>query len=93
MKYGRVNLNLVDTTPGAGGAFSPPKGFTGEYRKFMVGQLAIDPGVRQHVACVARRLPALQPPEFVGPYAGSAMRLAWSVLRRLSSPIRGDSDE
>lgn len=93
MKYGLINLNRIDTTPGANGAFAPPNGFSGEYRKFMVEQLAIDPGVRQHVACVARRLPASEPPEFVGPYAGAAMKLAWAVLRRLASPSRVEPDE
>ena len=93
MKYGRFNLYLVDTTPGSNGAFAPPLGFVGEYRKFMVEQLAQDPGVRQHVASVARRLPAQQPPEFVGPFAEPAMKLAWSVLRRLAVPPRVDPDE
>lgn len=93
MRYGVINFNRVDTTLGTNGAFAPPHGFSGDYRKFMVKQLADDPGVRQHVALVARRLNAPEPPEFVGPFAGPAAHLARGVLRRLANPPRENPDE
>jgi len=96
MRYGIVNHSLLDTSPGAGGPFSPPAGFEDQaqkYRAFMVGIMSTDPGVRQHVALVARRMNRSEPPRFIGPYAGDAEKLAQGVLRKLAQHLREPSQD
>lgn len=95
MRYGIVNMMVLDTTPGAEGAFSPPLGFNPHemsYRKFMIEMLTHDCGVRQHVAAVARRLVRLDPPRFIGPFAGDARKLARDVLKSLAQKAASEKE-
>lgn len=83
--YGIVNFNVIDTTPGADNAFSPPSDFKdGDYRRLMIERLSSDLGVKQHVFIVARKLalPLDQQPIFLGEYAQLARNLCEVVLRR-----------
>lgn len=91
--YGVVNFKHITTEPGSQNAFAPPIGFSGNYREFMVAQMQNDPGVRQHVACVALRMPSPEPPVFSGPYADLAKQLALVVHKRLAAKHRKESDE
>ncbi len=96
MRYGFINHNVLDTTPGCGGPFAPPADFSDlqlSYRQFMIDALRDDFGVRQHVAVVARRLKTQEPPTFIGPYAADAQKVALAVLRRLALPTRKETDE
>ena len=82
--YGSVNFNLVDTEPGAPTAFAPPEGFDGDYVTFMLDRIRNDPGVKQHVACVARRLRFGETPtQFKGCYSALAEKLTMAVYRKL----------
>ena len=82
--YGVINFNLIDTTPGAATAFAPPLGFDGNYVAFILDRVKLDPGVRQHVACIALRFRAGRtPPEFTGEFAAPAEQLARRILRKL----------
>lgn len=83
--YGSVNFNTIQTDPGAHSAFAPPAGFDGDYAKYMVEKMKCDPGVRQHVACVARRFSqGKTPSKFEGRYATLAELLAMKVHRKMS---------
>jgi len=84
MMYGTVNFNIIDTTPGAPNAFAPPEDFSGDYVQFMIERMKIDPGVRQHVACVARRLsPGKDRSVFQGRYATLAELLVEKSYRKM----------
>ncbi|AVO43471.1 hypothetical protein [Simplicispira suum] len=95
--YGRINLNTIDTQPGAGNAFSPPAGFNGNYRQFINQRVKADPGVRQHIAIVALKFRREQtPPAFHGQYANEAQAFARAVLRKLiaaSAALREKQDD
>lgn len=82
--YGSVNFNLVDTEPGAPTAFAPPIGFDGDYVTYMLERIRSDPGVKQHVACVARRFRfGDTPTQFKGCYSALAEKLAMAVCRKM----------
>lgn len=75
--YGHANTSNIDTTPGAGTAFSPPAGFTGDYRRFMRQRWKTDPWARQQVQLAARFLiTGLVSVVFTGCYAEEARQLA-----------------
>lgn len=81
--YGLVNFSEINTQPGADNAFAPPVGFDGDYVSFMYERIQSDCGVKQHVACVARRFRGSTVPVFAGPYAKQAERLARRALAQL----------
>ncbi len=81
--YGIIDFTTIDTTPGARGAFAPPQGFSGDYIKFLRKRYIEDPGVRQHVFVVARRVSAMQAGfvSFRGPYAKQALGICERILK------------
>lgn len=92
--YGRINLNTIDTQPGADNAFAPPTGFSGDYKRFMIARVKGDPGVPQHVAFVALKLRDGETPStFHGQYAEEAKAFATSVFKKLMTPVKGSRRE
>jgi hypothetical protein len=81
MNYGVIDFSRVDTTPGSGSAFAPPREFDGDYREFMRKQWALDPGARQHVVVVGRMLARGEDVAFVGLYAQEAQLIAEAAHR------------
>ena len=81
--YSLINFNLIDTTPGVATAFAPPLGFDGNYVAFILDRVKLDPGVRQHVACIALRFRAGRTPPDTGEFAAPAEQLARRILRKL----------
>ena len=70
-----TDLSHIDTTPGNGGPFSPPAGFTGsldDYTKWFRGLFANDPYIAQ-ATFVAWRMRVINPGRTtsVGPYAAA----------------------
>lgn len=82
--YGVINFSRIDTTPGLASAFSPPAGFAGDYRAYLVQRMKADKGVHQHVATAARmHRQGSTPPTYVGPYADIARELMQTVLAKM----------
>lgn len=81
MNYGVIDFTRVDTTPGSGSAFAPPKEFDGSYREYMRRQWTLNPGVRQHVVVVGRKLARGEDVVFAGLYAEEAQLIAEAAHR------------
>lgn len=79
--YGIIAFDRIDTSPGAPSAFAPPLEFAGDYRAFMRDRYRCDPGVRQHVLVVAKRLADGEPTTFRGSYAREAEQIARTLAR------------
>ena len=81
--YGRINFNLIDTTPGQTNAFAPSAGFKGDYLPHMRERFNTDPGVRQHIFFAASMLRRkdVKDPQFTGPYAEKAVALCREVYQ------------
>lgn len=81
--YGRIDFSRIETTPGAVSAFAPPKGFIGDYRKYMRDRWKNDRGVRQHIAVVAGWIDSGRLGiAFSGPYADEARQVALASLNK-----------
>lgn len=77
MPTGNLDLGLVDTTPGEGGAMSPPAGTDwtpGQYRDAMRLRYRHHPGHRQHMALYAKRGAPC-----TGPYAEQAREILGAI--------------
>ena len=77
MPMGNLDLGLVDTTPGEGGAMSPPAGSdltAAQYQDLMRKRYRADPGHRQHMALYARRNTPC-----TGPYAEQARAILRAI--------------
>lgn len=81
--YGRIDFSRIETTPGAVSAFAPPKGFFGDYRKYMRDRWKNDRGVRQHIAVVAGWIDSGRVEiTFSGPFADEARQVAMASLKK-----------
>lgn len=80
--YGRISFRRIDTAPGAGSAFAPPSGWSGDYRAWMRRRWRENPGVRQHVVIAGRLLAMGLEIDFSGPYAGEAKEIALATAGR-----------
>jgi hypothetical protein len=77
---GNLDLGLVDTTPGEGGAMSPPAGSDlteTQYHDLMRKRYRADPGHRQHMALWAKRGAPC-----TGPYAEQARAILGAIRER-----------
>jgi hypothetical protein len=77
MPTGNLDLGLVDTTPGEGGAMSPPEGSdltATQYQDLMRKLYRADPGHRQHMALWAKRGAPC-----TGPYAEQARAILGAI--------------
>jgi len=77
MPTGNLDLGLVDTTPGEGGAMSPPGGTdltAAQYHDLMRKRYRADPGHRQHMALYAKRNAPC-----TGPYAEQARAILGAI--------------
>ena len=77
MPMGNLDLGLVDTTPGEGGAMSPPAGSdltAAQYQDLMRKRYRADPGHRQHMALYAKRGAPC-----TGPYADQARAILGAI--------------
>jgi hypothetical protein len=80
MPLGNLDLGLVDTTPGEGGAMSPPAGSgltAAQYQDLMRKRYRADPGHRQHMALYAKRGAPC-----TGPYAEQARAILGAIRER-----------
>lgn len=82
--FGIINLKHIDTTPGAGNAFAPPVGFDGNYGQFMFDRYQQDPGARQQIFIVARRLMGSSGLEtsITGPFERTAKEICRRLIAR-----------
>jgi hypothetical protein len=77
MPMGNLDLGLVDTTPGEGGAMSPLHGdqFSPEdYREFIRHRYKNSPKARQHILLYAKRNTPC-----TGPYAEQARAILGAI--------------
>jgi hypothetical protein len=80
MPTGNLDLGLVDTTPGEGGAMSPPAGSdltAAQYQDLMRKRYRADPWHRQHMALWAKRGAPC-----TGPYAEQARAILGAIRER-----------
>ena len=77
MPTGNLDLGMVDTTPGEGGAMSPPAGTdltAAQYQDLMRKRYRADPGHMQHMALYAKRNAPC-----TGPYADQARAILGAI--------------